>query len=110
LGEDAEEAQRYQRERRYAQTRYGRIAYIERGRGAQADMVAAFLDSLGVREVDIIANVEYLVAVLRRVTAVRKIPGARLFFPEELPQLIADEAMALWMDDQAGRGHRSSLF
>lgn len=104
---DAEEAQRYRRERKYVQTRYGRIAYVERGRGAavlmlhgfplnsfqwrgviprlctqrrclapdfmglgftevsstqsvalgaQADMLAAFLDTLGIRQVDIIAN------------------------------------------------------
>lgn len=105
--EDVEEAQRYHRERKYARTRYGRIAYVERGRGAtvlllhgfplngfqwrgvirrlsaqrrclapdfmglgftevasgqsvspgaQADMLAAFLDSLGITQVDIIAN------------------------------------------------------
>lgn len=104
---DAEEAQRYQRQRKYASTRYGRIAYVERGRGAavlllhgfplngfqwrgviprlcterrcvapdfmglgysqvtkgqsvtpgaQADMLAAFLDSLAIKQVDIIAN------------------------------------------------------
>jgi haloalkane dehalogenase len=104
---DAEEVARYQRERKYAQTRYGRIAYIDRGRGpavlllhgfplngyqwrgviprlraqrrclapdfmglgytevapgqsvspgAQADMIAEFLDTLGVSQVDIIAN------------------------------------------------------
>lgn len=104
---DAEEARRYARERKYAQTRHGRIAYVERGSGAtalflhgfplngfqwrgiiprlcaqrrcvapdfmglgftqvnkgqslapgaQADMLAAFLDTLGIREVDIIAN------------------------------------------------------
>lgn len=104
---DAEEARRFERQRRYASTRYGRIAYVERGRGAtvlllhgfplngfqwrgviprlcsqrrcvapdfmglgytqvakgqsvapsaQADMLAAFLDSLGIKQVDIIAN------------------------------------------------------
>ena len=104
---DAQEAQRYQRERRFVQTRFGRIAYVERGRGAavlllhgfplnsfqwrgvipllsekrrclapdfmglgftevssgqsvaagaQADMLAAFLDTLGIKHVDIIAN------------------------------------------------------
>lgn len=104
---DAEEAQRYQRQRKYVATRYGRIAYLERGRGtavlllhgfplngfqwrgvisrlcaqrrcvapdfmglgytevakgqsvspgAQADMLATFLDSLGIRRADIIAN------------------------------------------------------
>ena len=104
---DAQEAQRYQRERRFVQTRFGRIAYVDRGRGAavlllhgfplnsfqwrgvipllsekrrclapdfmglgftevssgqgvaagaQADMLAAFLDTLGIKQVDIIAN------------------------------------------------------
>lgn len=104
---DAEEAKRYAHERKYAQTRYGNIAYIERGSGAavlllhgfplngfqwrgviprlckqrrcvapdfmglgftqvnkgqsvspgaQADMLAAFLDSLGIRQVDIVAS------------------------------------------------------
>ena len=290
---DAEEAQRYQRQRKYAQTRYGRIAYVERGQGAavlllhgfplngfqwrgviprlsvqrrcvapdfmglgftevtkgqavspgaQADMLAAFLDSLGIKRVDIIANdsggavaqlfvsryaarvtsllltncdvetdsppesllpiidlargglytdlyirtwlenkeqlrsssdfgrlcysdprhpsdaaidqylsplvssyerstltnqfaanlapnplagiteslrschvptrivwgmsdrifspgnIEYLVSVLPRVTGIRKIPSAKVFFPEELPDVIAEEAMRLWMD------------
>lgn len=290
---DADEAERYRRERKYARTRYGRIAYVERGRGAavlllhgfplngfqwrsviprlctqrrclapdfmglgftevasgqrvsagaQADMIAAFLDSLGIRQVDIIANdsggavaqvfvsrygarartllltncdvetdsppeslvpiidlaraglytelylrswledkemlrssgdfgrlcysdpshpsdaaivqylgplvssseraaltnefaaslapnplagitetlrscrvptrivwgmsdtvfstgnIEYLVSVLPRVTGIRKIPGAKLFFPEELPDVIAEEATTFWMD------------
>lgn len=43
-------------------------------------------------------NVEYLVSVLPRVTGIRKIPDAKLFFPEELPDLIAQEAMTLWRD------------
>lgn len=43
-------------------------------------------------------NIEYLVSVLPRVTGVCKIPEAKLFFPEELPEVIADEAMTLWMD------------
>lgn len=293
VSEDAQEVQRYHRERKYAQTRYGRIAYVERGRGAavlllhgfplngfqwrgvmprlssqrrclapdfmglgftevasgqsvspgaQADMLTAFLDSMGIRQVDIIANdsggavaqlfvskygarartllltncdvetdsppesllpiidlargglytelyvrswlentallrsssdfgrlcysdpthpsdaaivqylgplvssseraaltnefaaslapnplagiteslrrcrvptrivwgmsdaifstgnIEYLVSVLPLVTGVRKLPGAKLFFPEELPEVIAEEAMTLWMD------------
>ena len=105
--EDEEAARRHDKERRFAQTTFGRIAYIDRGTGpavlflhgfplssfqwrgaidrlsaqrrclapdsmglghtevaagqsvtpsAQADMLAAFLDRLSVREVDLIAN------------------------------------------------------
>jgi haloalkane dehalogenase len=43
-------------------------------------------------------NIEYLVSVLPRVTGIRKIPDAKLFFPEELPDVIAYEATTLWMD------------
>lgn len=43
-------------------------------------------------------NIEYLVSVLPRVTGVRKIPEAKLFFPEEFPDVIAYEARTLWMD------------
>lgn len=43
-------------------------------------------------------NIEYLVSVLPWVTGIRKIPGAKLFFPEELPDVIAEEATTLWMD------------
>jgi pimeloyl-ACP methyl ester carboxylesterase len=104
---DDENARRYDKERRFAQTSFGRIAYIDRGKGpavlflhgfplnsfqwrgaidrlsgqrrclapdsmglghtevapgqsvtpsAQADMIAAFLDRLSVRDVDLIAN------------------------------------------------------
>lgn len=43
-------------------------------------------------------NVEYLVSVLPRVTGIRKIQGAKLFFPEEFPDVIAQEATTLWTD------------
>jgi haloalkane dehalogenase len=43
-------------------------------------------------------NIEYLVSVLPRVTGICKVPQAKLFFPEELPDVIADEATTLWMD------------
>ncbi|MGH8291387.1 MAG: alpha/beta fold hydrolase [Steroidobacteraceae bacterium] len=43
-------------------------------------------------------NIEYLVSVLPRVTGIRKIAGAKLFFPEENPDVIAWEATTLWMD------------
>src|SRR5258708_18424949 len=105
--EDTDAARRHDRERRFAETAFGRIAYIDRGTGpallflhgfplssfqwrgaidrlsaqrrclapdsmglghtevaagqsvtpsAQADMLAAFLDRLSVRDVDLIAN------------------------------------------------------
>ncbi|HEV2270804.1 MAG TPA: alpha/beta hydrolase [Steroidobacteraceae bacterium] len=43
-------------------------------------------------------NIEYLVSVLPRVTGICRIPQAKLFFPEELPDVIADEVTTLWMD------------
>lgn len=43
-------------------------------------------------------NIEYFVSVLPRVTGIRKIPDAKLFFPEELPGVIAYEATTLWKD------------
>ena len=41
-------------------------------------------------------NPEYLARVLPRVETVRRIPEAKLFFPEEYPDIIAQEARALW--------------
>jgi haloalkane dehalogenase len=38
---------------------------------------------------------EYLASVLPRVTGVRRIPEAKLFFPEEYPDVIAEEAQRL---------------
>jgi len=38
---------------------------------------------------------DYLASVLPRVTGVRRIPGAKLFFPEEYPEVIAEEAERL---------------
>jgi pimeloyl-ACP methyl ester carboxylesterase len=38
---------------------------------------------------------EYLASVLPRVTGIRRLPGAKLFFPEEYPDVIAEEASAL---------------
>jgi pimeloyl-ACP methyl ester carboxylesterase len=45
-------------------------------------------------------NVEYLARILPQLTGIRRIPGAKLFFPEEYPSVIADEARMLW--NQAG--------
>lgn len=42
-------------------------------------------------------NIEYLASVLPRMTGVRKIEDGKLFFPEELPEVIAEEARTLWM-------------
>jgi pimeloyl-ACP methyl ester carboxylesterase len=39
---------------------------------------------------------DYLAEVLPRLTGIRRIPEARLFFPEEYPDVIADEARQLW--------------
>jgi pimeloyl-ACP methyl ester carboxylesterase len=41
-------------------------------------------------------NPEYLARILPRVTGIRRIPEAKLFFPEEYPGVIAEEARALW--------------
>lgn len=39
---------------------------------------------------------EYLDQVLPNSLGVRKIPEAKLFFPEEYPDVIAEEAQSLW--------------
>ena len=41
-------------------------------------------------------NPDYLSRVLPRVEGVRRIPEAKLFFPEEYPHIIAEEARRLW--------------
>jgi haloalkane dehalogenase len=46
-------------------------------------------------------NPEYLAGVLPRVMGIRRIDKAKLFFPEEYPGIVADEAQLLWA--QAGR-------
>ena len=43
-----------------------------------------------------VENPVYLDRVLPGSRGVRNVPGARLFFPEELPDLIAEEARTLW--------------
>lgn len=39
---------------------------------------------------------DYLKRVLPRVERVRRLPGAKLFFPEEYPEIVTEEALALW--------------
>jgi len=39
---------------------------------------------------------EYLAAIVPRFTGIRRVRGAKLFFPEEYPDIIAAEARALW--------------
>ncbi|HJZ74787.1 MAG TPA: alpha/beta hydrolase [Vicinamibacterales bacterium] len=39
---------------------------------------------------------EYLHTRLRNSRGIRRVPGAKLFFPEEMPELIAEEATRLW--------------
>jgi pimeloyl-ACP methyl ester carboxylesterase len=43
-------------------------------------------------------DLDYLTQILPRVTGVRRIDGAKLFFPEEYPHIIADEARRLWTE------------
>jgi haloalkane dehalogenase len=47
---------------------------------------------------------EYLAEILPRVTGIRRIPEGKLFFPEEYPSVIAEEARVLW--SQAGSYER----
>jgi haloalkane dehalogenase len=42
------------------------------------------------------ASPAYLDRTLGYSKGVRRVPGAKLFFPEEMPELIAEEAMHLW--------------
>jgi len=39
---------------------------------------------------------DYLDRTLGNSRGVRRVPGAKLFFPEEMPELIAEEAMQMW--------------
>jgi len=48
-------------------------------------------------------NPDYLAGILPRVTGIRRIEKAKLFFPEEYPDIIAAEARLLW----AGAGQSS---
>jgi pimeloyl-ACP methyl ester carboxylesterase len=41
-------------------------------------------------------NPEYLSEILLKVTGIRRIPEGKLFFPEEYPSVIAEEARLLW--------------
>jgi pimeloyl-ACP methyl ester carboxylesterase len=41
-------------------------------------------------------NAEYLDRVFPNSQGVRRVPGAKLFFPEEFPEVIAEEARRLW--------------
>jgi pimeloyl-ACP methyl ester carboxylesterase len=42
------------------------------------------------------ASPDYLDRTFPNSRGVRRIPGMKLFFPEEMPELIAKEAMKLW--------------
>ena len=42
------------------------------------------------------ASPDYLNRTFARSRGVRLVPGAKLFFPEEFPELIAEEARQLW--------------
>ena len=49
------------------------------------------------------ASPDYLDRTFTGSRGVRRVPGAKLFFPEEMPELIAEEAISLWH----GRRHRN---
>jgi len=49
------------------------------------------------------ASPEYLDRILPCSRGVRRVPGAKLFFPEEFPDLVAEEARALWRADSSSR-------
>jgi len=42
------------------------------------------------------ASPDYLDRTLARSRGIRRVPGAKLFFPEEFPEIIAEEALRLW--------------
>jgi pimeloyl-ACP methyl ester carboxylesterase len=46
-------------------------------------------------------NPDYLAQLFPRVTGVRRIPEAKLFFPEEYPGVIAEEARLLWAESNS---------
>src|SRR5207237_10681839 len=46
-------------------------------------------------------NPDYVASVLPRVTGIRRIDNAKLFFPEEYPAMIAAEARLLWAGTSA---------
>jgi haloalkane dehalogenase len=55
-----------------------------------------------------VAWADWLDRTFPRSRGVRRVPGAKLFFPEEQPELIAEEARALWAaGPPPRRGHRS---
>src|SRR6185295_7102290 len=42
------------------------------------------------------ADADYLDHTFPRSQGIRRVPGAKLFFPEEFPEIIAEEAKRLW--------------
>jgi pimeloyl-ACP methyl ester carboxylesterase len=44
------------------------------------------------------ASPEYLARTLPQSRGIRRVPGAKLFFPEEYPEIIAEEARRLWRE------------
>jgi pimeloyl-ACP methyl ester carboxylesterase len=46
-------------------------------------------------------NPDYLAQLLPRVTGIRRIPEGKLFFPEEYPGVIAEEARVLWAESSS---------
>ncbi|WP_394824462.1 alpha/beta fold hydrolase [Pendulispora albinea] len=52
------------------------------------------------------ANPDYLARTFPKSRGVRRIPGAKLFFPEELPDIIAEDARRLWGAGEHGLAPR----
>lgn len=44
------------------------------------------------------ADADYLDHTFPRSQGIRRVPGGKLFFPEEFPEVIAEEAQRLWRD------------
>jgi hypothetical protein len=61
--------------------------------GTQMAMLAKLLDTIGEEAAD---SPEWLSRTFPKSRGVRRVEGAKLFWPEEFPDLIAQEARSLW--------------
>ena len=55
-----------------------------------------------------LADAEYLDRTFPASRGIRRVPGGKLFFPEEYPDVIAEEARLLWISDTRSRGRGST--
>jgi hypothetical protein len=91
----------YNRSRRFADLPMSRVAYVEHGKGPAALFVHAyFLNSYMVWGLkDALFGVEWaewLDKTLPGSRCIRRLEQADLLFPEEMPDVIAEEAKGLW--------------